>query len=119
MNKVVPKIFNDDSELVLSETVSFTPSKGLTIHIPTAQESMSIFEFSFIKDEKSSIANAEIKASGNNLVFTLTNFLNSLGAAFSQPFTFHINKEKFEMFIYAISTGEDVICLTISIFRHK
>lgn len=119
MNKVIPKIFNGDLELILSETVTCMPSMGIQIHIPITNEKITIFKFTFIKDEARTTGNVQVSKEGDDIVFSLTNFLNPLGAAFSHPFKFHVGNETFLMQIYGVSTGEDIVFLNVSIFKEK
>ena len=75
------------------------------------------FHFVFKTDPDSSKRGLATFQEGDVLTFTLTNFLSSLGASLSQPFEFNIGADKYFLQIYGNSSGEDSLCLTISVFR--
>lgn len=117
--KIVPKIFNGTWQLILSETLSCIPSQGLEIYVPINNEKNAIFKFIFKTIDNKKLKDAHVNQTDNILTFTLTNFLNSLGATLSDPFKFNIGKDNFLLQLYGISARSDVLCLTISIFKEK
>ena len=118
ITKITPKIFNGDWQLIISETLSCIPSQGLQVYVPVTNERTAIFTFIF-KSTQTTEKDVKVDQVDNNLTFTLTNFLNSLGASLSDPFKFHIGKDNFFLQLYGITTGQDILCLTISIFKEK
>lgn len=87
------------------------------MHILVTPEKSVQFNFVFKSDPDDSKKGLETLQEGDTLTFILTNFLNSLGASLSQPFEFSIGADKFFLQIYGASSGEDSLCLTISVFR--
>ena len=119
MSKVLPKIFNGNLQLVISETLCCVPTNGIQIHIPITTEKNAIFKFIFNSDPISSIRNVEVSQKDDNVIFVLTNFLNSLGASLSTPFKFKVGKDIFFLQFYGVSTGENILCFTFSIFKEE
>lgn len=89
------------------------------MHVPISHEKSAIFKFAFTSTATLSERDVSIDQTENDLTFTLTNFLNSFGASLSDPFRFHIGEDNFILQLYGISTGQDILCLTISIFKEK
>lgn len=119
MSKVIPKIFNGDLQLIISETFCCAPSKGIQVILPITSEKNLIFKFVFKIDRALSDRNIEVLQEDSELKFVLTNFVNSLGTSLSSPFSFNIGKENFSMQIFGIASSEDIICFTISVFKGK
>ncbi len=117
--KIIPRIFNGPWQLILSETLPCIPSQGLEIHVPINNEKNAIFKFVFETLDNSILKNASVNQADNTLIFTLTNFLNSLSSSLSDPFKFTIGEDHFFLQLYGTSTGYDVLCLTIAIFRER
>lgn len=118
-SKITPQIFNGDWQLIISETLSCIPSQGLQVYVPITSEKNALFKFVFKSTDDPKKRDASVDQEGNNLTFTLINFLNLLGASLSNPFRFSIGKDNFLLQLYGISTGEDILCLTISVFKEK
>ncbi len=119
IGKIIPQIFNGNWQLMVSETLSCVPSRGLQVYIPITNEKNAIFNFVFKAADDQKRRNVSVDQVDNNLTFTLTNFLSSLGASLSNPFNFSIGKDKFLLQLYGLSTGGDILCLTISLFKEK
>lgn len=117
MNKIIPKIFNGNLELVLSETLCCNAKDGVQVHIPVTSEKVAQFHFIFETDSDASKRGCKTTQEGEVLIITLTNFLNSLGASLSKPLEFCIGEDKFFLQFYGSSTGADYLCLTISVFK--
>lgn len=105
ISKITPQIFNGDWQLLISETLSCIPSRGLQVHIPMTNKKNAIFKFVFQSAEDQNVRNFSIDQVDNDLTFTLTNFLNFRGASLSKPFKFNIGNDKFFLQLYGISTG--------------
>lgn len=115
--KITPQIFNGNWQLIISETLSCVPSQGLQMLVPISHGKNAMFKFVFKSTDNASEKDVEIEQAANDLTFTLENFVNSLGTSLSDPFKFHIGKDNFFLQLYGISTGPDILCLTISIFK--
>jgi hypothetical protein len=117
--KITPQIFNGNWQLIISETLSCIPSQGLQMHVPVSPGKSAIFTFVFNSTTNPSDRDVNIDQFGENLTFTFTNFSTSLGASLLDPFRFHVGDDNFFLQLYGISTGQDILCLTISIFKEK
>lgn len=117
MNKIVPKIFNGDLQLILSETFCCDPTRGVRIHIPVTMEKDTVFSFVFKSDSDRSNRSIQTNQEGNTLTFFVTNFLNTFGASLTNFFEFKIGPDQFFLQIYGTSTSEIALCLTVSIFK--
>lgn len=89
------------------------------LHIPITPQKTAEFHFIFQSDSDNSKRGINTSQKGNILTFTLTNFLTASGASLSKPFEFNIGVDKFFLQLYGASSGDEVLCLTLSIFRGK
>jgi hypothetical protein len=117
MDRITPKIFNGDSELILSETFCCDSSKRVCVQLPITPGKIVDFYFDFKADEDKSNRSVQVNQNENTLTFTLLNFANALGASLSKPFEFGIGRDRFFLQICGMPTGEQTLCLTVSIFR--
>jgi hypothetical protein len=117
MDRIIPKIFNGDSELILSETFCCDSSKSVCVQLPITPGKIVDFYFDFKIHEDKSNRSVRINQTENTLTFTLLNFANTLGTSLSNPFEFGIGNDRFLLQIYGVSAGQKTLCLTISIFR--
>jgi hypothetical protein len=119
MNKITPIIFNGDWQLIMSETLCCDPTHELLLLLPITSEKNIPFRFLFKTNANTTDKGINIFQERDTLVFTLTNFLHALGASLANSFEFKIGDDPFYLQLYGISTGESLLCLTISIFRKR
>ncbi len=119
MNRIIPKIFNGTRQLVISETFCCDPNQDVRIFLPITQEKTAELRFEFKSDADASNRHVEISKKENILILTLTNFLNTLGAALTKPVELNIGKDRFSLQIYGTSTGKEMLCLTLSLFKEE
>lgn len=115
MTRIQPKIFNGNWLLVMTETICCNPSKGLEVHIPITPEIITKFKFEFLTDAKLSSGMKVVNNEGL-VIFTLTNFLMSLGA-FLNPFEFKIGSDKYFLQMHGMANNNELLNLTISMFK--
>lgn len=117
MNKTIPKIFNGSSQLVISETFCCNPNHGIKIYLPITPEKTATLQFEFKSDSDTSKRGVETSQEKNMLTITLINFLHPVGSTLTKPLELNIGNDRFSLQIYGSSAGQELLCLTISLFK--
>ena len=120
IGKIIPKISSGNSTLILSETVSFVPDRGLTITIPgTVAGSEITIKFIFVNQKNEPASVLPQLTTPHAMTYTLTNFNNQLGVGTTTPLSFQLGFTSYAMFLFVHSLGNDensLNTMTISIY---
>lgn len=127
INRIFPKIKNGERFLLLSESVCFLMSEGLTINVPTTNSNDGksskdlVINFRFNDDNTNEVkSNIEIAQEGINI--SLTNFGRALPAGTTKPIGFTIGNSRIELLFigHAVESKPDnskVMSITLSVYQ--